>query len=206
MSDPLVQLAVGWSLYFVLHSLFATNPAKSMVSRHAPWIANRYRLVYNIASTLALIPILILLHRDGGAVLWAWDGISAWIANGIAAAAAAGFLWTTRYYDMNAFLGFRPETGSAGFTLSPMHRIVRHPWYFFLLLIIWTRDFNEAWLVSASAMTAYLIIGSRLEDRKLIGQFGKAYGDYVRCVPGLIPIPGKFLRDSEATNKTPNGD
>jgi protein-S-isoprenylcysteine O-methyltransferase Ste14 len=31
------------------------------------------------------------------------------------------------------------------------------------------------------------VIGARLEERKLINQFGKEYTDYMKEVPGLIP-------------------
>jgi cobalt-zinc-cadmium efflux system protein len=58
-------------------------------------------------------------------------------ANLLAFAAGLGFLWTLRYYDMQAFLGVRQwQQGSQNvadqepFPLSPVPRYVRHPWYF----------------------------------------------------------------------------
>jgi steroid 5-alpha reductase family enzyme len=82
------------------------------------------------------------------------------------------------------------------FQLSPLHRWVRHPWYFFALVIIWTRDMN--------LMTLYFIIGSRLEERKLERYHGEVYRRYQRQVPGLVPLPWKHLRDSDV--KTLTGD
>ena len=104
---------------------------------------------------------------------------------------------------MGDFLGLRQvaagvQAGGEGFSISSFHRFVRHPWYFFGLAIIWTRDMNGPLLVSASAMTLYFIVGSRLEEQKLISSYGEAYRRYIAAVPGLIPLPGKYLTTSEA--------
>ncbi|MFB6260531.1 MAG: isoprenylcysteine carboxylmethyltransferase family protein [Thiohalorhabdaceae bacterium] len=76
---------------------------------------------------------------------------------------------------------------------------VRHPWYFFGLVILWTRDLHLAGLVAAVAISAYLVIGSRLEERKLLSAYGTAYAAYKRRVPGLAPLPGRYLSRAEAT-------
>lgn len=52
---------------------------------------------------------------------------------------------------------------------------------------------NESLLVSALAITAYLVVGSMLEERKLIANFGNAYQQYREAVPALIPLPWKYL-------------
>jgi protein-S-isoprenylcysteine O-methyltransferase Ste14 len=75
---------------------------------------------------------------------------------------------------------------------------VRHPWYALGLLVLWTRDLNAAWLVAAIAITVYLLIGSRLEENKLIAFYGDAYRRYRRRVPGLVPLPGRSLSAREA--------
>jgi hypothetical protein len=70
------------------------------------------------------------------------------------------------------------------FRLSTAHRHVRHPWYSFGLVIVWTRDMNAAMLVSALAITLYFVAGSRLEERKLIETHGDTYRRYRERVPG----------------------
>ena len=49
-------------------------------------------------------------------------------------------------------------------SLSPLHRWVRHPWYFLGLLILWTQEMNAALLVTALATPA-LDAGVLPEDR-----------------------------------------
>lgn len=115
--------------------------------------------------------------------------------------AIGGFLWSLKYYDGSEFLGFRQLSqritsvdDQERFQLSPLHRWVRHPWYFFALLLIWTRDMNAALLISSCMITGYFVIGSRLEERKLIRYHGQRYRRYRQLVPGLVPLPWKYLR------------
>lgn len=194
-------IAVAWLVYFILHSVLASLQAKAWVAAHLPHLAPYYRLSYNLLALGLLIPPLALLHAFPGEPLWAWNGTMRVIMDGLALGALAGFAWSLRYYDMGAFLGLSRARGGSPhtrFTLSPFHRYVRHPWYSFGLVIIWTRDMGEAWLVSCVAITAYLAIGSYLEERKLLGEFGEPYRLYQKRVPGLIPLPGRHLSAAEA--------
>lgn len=200
---PLATLAATWALYGLLHSLLASRTVKALVARRWPRLAQRYRLAFNVCSALWLIPPLALSHALAGETLWAWRGPFAWIANGVALTALATFLWTTRYYDMREFLGLSPTATAATaaaprLCLSPLHRHVRHPWYFLALLILWTRDMDAAGLTSALALTAYIAIGARLEERKLVAEFGATYRDYQARVPALVPRPGRTLSAAAA--------
>jgi len=55
-------------------------------------------------------------------------------------------------------------------------------------------------LVSALAITLYFVLGSRLEERKLIAVHGDTYRRYRAKVPGLLPLPWKRLSREEAAN------
>lgn len=191
-----------WLGYFILHSALASITTKIWVRHRFPCCTPYYRLTYNLLAILLLLPPLWLAHIPSYPSLWAWQGNWFWLANGLALAAAMGFIWSLRYYDTRAFLGLTPQ-GTADqttrFTLSPLHRYVRHPWYSLALVILWTRDMNSAWLVSCIAITLYFIVGSRLEERKLVGEFGEAYRRYQQLVPSLLPLPGRYLTHAEIT-------
>jgi protein-S-isoprenylcysteine O-methyltransferase Ste14 len=203
----LLWLAAGWIAYGVLHSLLASFAAKDWVARCWPSAVPYYRLAFNIVATITALPLAWAIYAIPGEPLWRWSGPWWWLANGLAAAAVVGFLVSTRAYDMDEFLGLRQireqdraTADREGFTLSFFHRFVRHPWYFFGLVIIWTRDTNAAWLVSAVAITLYFAIGSWLEERKLIAIHGDAYRRYRDKVPALVPLPWKNLSAEEAQN------
>ena len=196
----LTLLAIGWVLYFCLHSLLAATPVKAMVAARLPRFAPAYRLAYNGVALATMLPLLWLQWLLSGAPLFDLP-MPARVACDIAAiSAVAAFAWTLRWYDMGAFSGLRAEAdgAAAGFTLSPMHRHVRHPWYFLALVVIWTRPMDAAWLVSAIAITLYLVVGSWLEDAKLVDTFGEPYRRYLERVPGLWPWPGRNLSAEEA--------
>ncbi len=64
--------------------------------------------------------------------------------------------------------------------------------------MLWTRDLNAAWLAAVVGITIYSVLGSRLEEEKLIARYGSAYRRYCRRVPGLLPLPRRYLRADEA--------
>jgi protein-S-isoprenylcysteine O-methyltransferase Ste14 len=201
----LLWLAVAWLAYALLHSVLASFAVKDEVSRRWPAAVPYYRLAFNIIATVTAVPLAWLLYAIPGEPLWRWSGAGWWLANGLALAAVAGFLVSTRAYDMNEFLGLRQirehdraTVDREGFTLSFFHRFVRHPWYCFGLVIVWTRDMNAPMLVSAIAITLYFAIGSWFEERKLIAIHGDAYRRYRDKVPALLPLPWKYLTADEA--------
>ena len=208
MSDLYVDLIIlffAWLAYFALHSLLAGISIKGAVKRRFPAFVPYYRLAYNFISISLIIPILWFIYFIGGSPLIVWDGAFRLISLGLGIVAIAVFFWSTRYYDMSDFMGFSqinakemPLQDSGPFTLSPLHRFVRHPWYFLALLILWTRDMNPPFLLTAVAVTIYFIIGSRFEERKLLYHYGKKYELYMKSVPGLIPLPWRYLRKEEA--------
>ena len=201
----LALLATLWLAYFALHSALASLGMKSWVVRHFPQTMPIYRLGFNILATVALLPILWLMVRHPGPILWAWTGAWFWLANGLALAALIGFVRSARYYDTGEFLGLRQwKTGACSiedqesFRISPFHRHVRHPWYALGLVLLWTRDMNATLFLSAVLMTAYLFIGAHLEEQKLVARYGAAYRRYMQRVPGLIPLPWKSISAKEA--------
>lgn len=201
----LTLLTLAWTLYGFLHSLLASHACKTAFRNRFPDAFRFYRLGYNLLAVLMLLPPLWLLFAYQGEPLWRWPPAFRWPADFAALAAIAGFVWTTRSYDTGEFLGFRQVSGNRltvdeqpPMSLSLAHRFVRHPWYFFGLVIVWTREMNAALLLSAVVLTLYLLIGSRQEEKKLLACYGAQYRSYQSAVPGLIPRPWRFLSKQQA--------
>jgi protein-S-isoprenylcysteine O-methyltransferase Ste14 len=203
----LAAVAVGWLAYFVLHSVLAASAFKAWVAGRWPRAMPGYRIAFNIVATLSLLPVLWLVYGERGEWLWQWQGTAAWLANGLALAALVSLLVSGPGYDLGEFLGLRQlqahgkdEPGT--FTVSVLHRFVRHPWYCVGLVLIWTRDMNGPLLVSALMITGYFVVGSKLEEAKLLVAYGEPYRKYMAKVPGLIPLPWKHLSSGEAAALT----
>lgn len=193
---PLVALAISWIIYFALHSWLASNTLKRSLQQRWPAVAARYRLIYNGLAVVLIIPPLALMLWIDAPMLWQWQGPWIWVSHALLLLSLVGFWFTTRHYDMASFAGLRDDQATH-FSLSPIHRHVRHPWYFFGLVLLWSRDMDAARLTVIVLATAYLWYGSRLEDRKLIEEFGARYRSYRDRVPGLIPVPGRSITREE---------
>ncbi len=198
-------LFLAWLAYFAIHSLLASLAVKQRVVNRLPWVLPVYRLLYNLLAVLLLLPPLYLLYASDWVRLWHWGGIAWWLMNSLAAVAVVMFISTLRYYDGSEFFGIqqwrlqaRRIEDQEAFHLSPMHRFVRHPWYFLGLILIWSRDMNAGVFISATVITIYFFIGSRLEERKLLVYHGDLYRRYRSLVPGLLPLPWRYLTQKQA--------
>lgn len=209
MNNHILLLILSWVTYFVIHSLLASLWFKQWVGNYCPRCLVVYRLSYNILATILLLIPLMLMIQWKGQLLWQWQGVMLWFMNGLSLLAILGFIVTLKYYDMSEFLGFKQlkeftESEPEQFTISPFHRYVRHPWYFFAIVIMWTRPMDSMMLTSVIAMTLYFAIGLWLEERKLVQHYGDIYCRYQQQVPALIPLPWRFLRSGENYENTRN--
>ncbi|MEJ2622429.1 MAG: hypothetical protein P8163_19910 [Candidatus Thiodiazotropha sp.] len=203
-SSNLMLLALLWLVYFLIHSALASLIVKQWLANRYPQLTPWYRILFNLQSTLLLIPPLAMTWVLRSEPLWTWQGICSLLAYALMLLASLGFAWSLRFYDGQEFLGFRQLARRQQQTadqeqlhISPMHRYVRHPWYSLGLVLVWTQDMDPARLVSALCITLYLLLGSRYEERKLMVFHGEVYRAYRQKVPGLIPRPWRYLSASE---------
>jgi len=205
--SELALLALGWTAYFALHSALASLAVKRAVAARWPRFVPAYRLAFNALALLLVLPLLAWTLTHPGPELWRWSGGWRWVADGSAALALIGVTWTLRDYDGSEFLGLRQWRDreqriedQESFHLSTLHRFVRHPWYSLGLVLLWTRDMDAARLVAATLATGYLVIGSWLEERKLLVYHGERYRSYRQRVPALVPRPWRWL-DAESAER-----
>jgi protein-S-isoprenylcysteine O-methyltransferase Ste14 len=201
----ILTLVAAWLLYFVVHSALASLGVKNRIAASWPGFMPAYRLVFNALALALLLPIVWFMAANTWPLVWQWQGAGKAIANALSVAALVGFVWSLKYYDLQEFLGLRQWRGHIAapedqehLQISTMHRFVRHPWYFFALVLLWTRDMNSAQFVTNVMASIYLSIGAWLEERKLLVYHGERYRSYMQRVPGLFPLPWKFLDAAEA--------
>jgi methanethiol S-methyltransferase len=179
-----------------VHSLLASLAAKRLARRFAGARGFRfYRLVYNFFGGLSFLPVLAVLAAFPGQMLYRIP--SPWFVLALAGQLAAlgllllGLLQTDPWH----FLGVRqllaqePEEAPR-LVVSGLYSWVRHPLYTAGLLLLWlTPVMTTSVLAFNAALTAYILAGSQLEERRLLAEFGEAYAAYRRRVPRLLPFP-----------------
>ena len=186
-------------IFFVQHSGMIRRSAKERIARRLP----RFYLpaLYSIASGFALLTV-VLLWQPTSHVLFRLHGPVRWLSTFVSLAALAGFVWgvvALRGFDpfgtlpLRAVLRGTPPPSSAFVARGP-YRYVRHPLYLFMLILIWaTPRLSTDRLLFNLLWTAWVVVGTRLEERDLLTDFGQTYRQYRHSVPMLIPLPG-FLR------------
>jgi protein-S-isoprenylcysteine O-methyltransferase Ste14 len=174
------SLVIATVLYCAVHSLAASNPAKSLARCWLGRSADRwYRLVFNLFSGISFLPILWLLVVIPDRTLYVlrlpWLVLTTMVQLAGAAIILVGILQTGAL----SFVGFRQiitkENPSASgiFVDHGLYRWVRHPLYTGGLLIIWLSPLmTQNLLILFSLLTLYLFIGARLEEKRLAADFG----------------------------------
>lgn len=196
----LLLLALGWAAWGGLHSLLISPSWMRLVSGLFPRLCPFYRLAYNGLAVLTLVPLLLFKHSLAGEALLAWSGALA-LPRFILLGAALWLFWAgAREYDLSVVGGLAQVRSGCSFAGSPyastLHTTgilgrVRHPWYGGALLLLWTRTgvFDAAELVTSLVLSAYVLIGARLEEKKLLHVHGQAYRDYQLATPMFFPWP-----------------
>ncbi len=78
------------------------------------------------------------------------------------------------------------------FKVKSFYKYVRHPLYFGMLLGMWaTPVMSVTHLLFAIGITIYVVIGTRLEEKDLVKEFGDTYKNYQKSKPMLVPFTKK---------------
>jgi methanethiol S-methyltransferase len=187
-------------VFFLQHSGMIRRGVKDRTTGRIP--AAHYPALYSIASGVALIA-LVLLWQPSDRFLFRLGGAGRWLSFCVALVAVVGFVWgvrSLRWFDPFGRLAL--QAGSRGspppaavFVVEGAYRVVRHPLYLFMLVLIWsTPRFSTDQLLFNLLWTLWIVVGTRLEERDLVADFGESYRRYQQSVPMLIPSPHPLRR------------
>jgi len=65
----------------------------------------------------------------------------------------------------------RSLLGAGAFSLYPFRAVIHHPWYLAGIMIVWAQDVNLFVILNNIMISGYFIIGSFLEERKMLRRF-----------------------------------
>ena len=189
--------AVLSMLFFVQHSGMVRQSFRAWLAQTLP--RTYHPAVYAIASGLALVTLVVLWQASPTA-FFAIHGPLRWLPRAFSLLAIAGCLWGMLALGGFDAFGRQPIASHLhGRRLKPPCFVVRgpylwvrHPLYLFSLLLIWaTPDMTSDRLLFNVLWTSWIVLGSCLEERDLVAEFGERYRAYQKTVPMLLPWRGK---------------
>lgn len=189
-------LALLWTAWCLLHSLLISRSFTTMMKKVMGRKYGYFRLGYSFFSLLSLLPVMYFQLNIEENVIFAWPWPWNFLKYGMYGAAFLLFYWGSRVYDLQYMLGIRQihdmrhgnKTDGMAFSTEGILGYVRHPWYSGAILLIWAFGaLTDVTLVSKTVLTGYIIIGTLLEEHKLMHEFGEPYLAYRKKVPMFIP-------------------
>ncbi len=188
-------LAFAWLLYFAGHSILAANSSKIFVQKHLKKLFPYYRLFFNLMAILLLLPLLNYQQSLDNYYIFNPFWLTQILGYSISGLGIVGLYLAFKSYDSAEFFGldFNQKKNEKAATLSTtgFNQYVRHPLYFATILLVWGYFLAQATLTILTVslcISLYLIVGTKLEEQKLLKEFGSQYEDYIQKVPMLLPF------------------
>ncbi|MFN4285730.1 MAG: methyltransferase family protein [Lacibacter sp.] len=184
-------LVIYWVIFYTLHSLLAAGAVKRQVQQKFHLLREpRYRLCYNAIAVVTFLLLLWLHIQTPSRNLWQ-PGVAGQAAGAILLMGGVVVLLAAfRNYRLQPFLGLEVDANQQLQTTG-LNRYMRHPIYTAVLTAfagLCLLQPLSTHVVAFFITVVYVWIGSSLEERKLLLQYGTAYADYRRRVKRFIPF------------------
>lgn len=207
---PALQAVVALTAWALVHSLLATERSKALAER---LLSRRrrdglYRLSYNSIAVVSTMALAVYLHRLPDRDIYHLRG--AWrlpvlaarlflLASMFAAVVEIGIGPFSGFSEAFALLvgeqpseppeGQGPATHGQNLRTGGPFRYVRHPLNAGATAMIFlTPKMTEVRLVVALGTLTYALIGSKLEEHRLLNKYGELYRRYLESgVPFFVP-------------------
>ncbi len=183
----------AFALFVAIHSATATSAWKRAFGKLFP--AAFERATYVVISGVSLLALLAV-WRPMPALIWRVEGMVGHVLDAVYWLALGCAWWVGQHFDQAAFVGtrqlvahFRGEAPpTVPFVVKGPFRYTRHPMYLAMIVLLWSAStLTTGRLLFDVLATAYFVIGSRMEERRLVAEIGVPYVEYQRHVPALWP-------------------
>lgn len=185
-----------WTAYCALHSYMISIGFTKQVARLLKSYYAFYRLFYVVVSLVLLVPLIKYTAQVEAGPHVTYPAALNAIRYVLIVGSLVTFAWAFFFnYDWLSFFGIRQilafrrqDKPSQGISRNGLLGIVRHPMYLALIVYLWCQTLSLLDLIVSAVLTIYVIIGTFLEERKLVLEFGDEYVKYQKEVPMLIPF------------------
>jgi protein-S-isoprenylcysteine O-methyltransferase Ste14 len=198
-------LVMLWITWCAIHSGMISLPVTGRLKQLSGSCYRFYRLFFNLVAVVTLVPLMVYSRSLTGTVLFRWEGCLTIVQAALLIVVLMLFISGSLKYDLLQFMGIRQIrsgnhhaalTTSGKIDTSGVLSMTRHPWYLAAIILIWidVRVIYVSTVIVDGILTAYLIIGTLLEERKLVHALGDAYRDYQKKVSMLFPVKWVYAK------------
>lgn len=196
-SSAFFLILLTCALYGIVHSILASHTVKAWAARHMGGTVYRryYRLFFVIMAVVTVLPPLAMVALLPDKPIYAIPAPWVYLTLLVQGIALVGILIGLMQTGVFRFLGLEQLTHPDSVPPQPeklvmhgLYRWVRHPLYTFSFLLLWLVP-AMSWNILALNLgfSAYLLIGTFFEERKLVKQFGETYLAYRLRTPRIVP-------------------
>lgn len=180
-------------MFFFQHSIMIRESIRSKIIKIIP--NESFYAFYSIISGTTLILVIVLWQKSSYVILSITEPHS-YMLRFLQLASIMGLIWgvkSLRKFDpfgriqIYRYINNRQEQ-KMNFVSRGPYKIIRHPFYFFILIMIWSHPtLSIDRLLFVFLWTIWMVVGTILEERDLVNQIGDEYREYKKKVPMLIP-------------------
>ena len=187
-----ITLGALWIIWCFLHSLLIAESVTNFLRERLKTAFRYFRILYNLFSTTSFIIIYLYGLSIPDVHIFSWTTKTAVVPILLASLGFYLMYKGAKSYNMKIFLGItqlKDLNNITDFKTEGILKYSRHPWYLGGYLLLWTTfvHLTIERLIINIIFTLYLFVGTILEERKLVNQFGDVYKKYQKEVPMYIP-------------------
>jgi methanethiol S-methyltransferase len=187
-----------WIGYCALHSYLISLGFTNLIIRLLRNYYAFYRLFYILISLVLLIPLIKYTGQADTRIIITYEYPLSIVRYALIAGSLTMFCYAFFFnYDSLSFFGIRQILNfkkakdidsSTDIRKNGLLGIIRHPMYLALIIYLWCQTFRIMDIVINAVLTIYIVIGTKLEEKKLVLEYGDTYIKYQQEVPMLIPF------------------
>ncbi|MBU4033902.1 MAG: DUF1295 domain-containing protein [Proteobacteria bacterium] len=181
-------------MYFVQHSLMIRDSIRSKIIKILP---NESFYAFHSISSGTTLFLVIIFWQESPSIITSFAEPYCVILRLLQFISILGLIWgvkSLKTFDpfgrkqISKFIKNKKAEQENQFVYSGPYNFIRHPFYFFILIMIWAYPIISAdRLLFICLWTGWIIIGTILEEKDLVNQIGEEYREYKKKVPMLIP-------------------
>ena len=190
-------LVMLWIAFCFFHSALISTTVTDFLKRRIGSAYRFYRLFYNIFSIVTLIPVVLYSLATKQEPFFVWSGgllplkyllIFTGILCFVLGAKRHSFAQFSGLAQLKEGVNSNLMNTTGKLSARGILGVVRHPFYAGIFPLLWSSDLDPTALIINIILSIYVLIGTLLEERKLILEFGDTYRAYQQRVSMLFPL------------------